>query len=64
MRIFFRRSRAAYSAVHDPIRLNFELCLDFMVVLVTGKNEEDLIKMEDLECSQHYTLIFQTLKGS
>ena len=32
-----------------------------MVVLVTCKNEEDPI--ENVECSQHYTSIFQTRKG-
>ena len=46
MREFFRRSRATNSAVHGPIRLNFELSPDFMVVLVTYKNEEDPIKNE------------------
>ena len=35
-----------------------------MVVLLTCKNEEDPIKKEALECSQHYTSIFQTRKGS
>ena len=28
-----------------------------------AKNEEDPIKIEALECSQHYTSIFQTCKG-
>ena len=44
--IFFRRSRAANSAVHGRIWLNFELIRDFMVVLVTFKNEEDPVKNE------------------
>ena len=35
-----------------------------MVVLVTCKNEEDPIKMKELEWSQHYSLIFKMLKGS
>ena len=43
---FYRRSRAANSAVHGPIRLNLELSPDFMVVFVTCKNEEDSIKNE------------------
>ena len=43
---FFRHSRAANSAVHGPIRLNIKLSPDFMVVLVTCKNEEDPIKNE------------------
>ena len=42
MGIFFRHSRAANSAEHDPIRLNFELSPDFMVVLVTCKNEDPI----------------------
>ena len=44
---FSRRSRAAYSAVHARIWSNFELVRDFIVVLVTCKNEEDPIKNED-----------------
>ena len=44
MGIFSRRSRAANSAVHGPIWSNFELVRDFMVVLLTCKNEEDPIK--------------------
>ena len=32
--------------MHGPIRLNFELSPDFMVVLVTCKNGEDSIKNE------------------
>ena len=41
---FTRRSRAANSAVHNSIWSNFELVRDFMVVLLTCKNEEDPIK--------------------
>ena len=41
---FSRRSRAANSAVLGPIKSNFELSRDFMVVLLTSKNEEDPIK--------------------
>ena len=63
MVIFSRRYRAANSAVLGPIMPNFELVQDFMAVLVTCKNEEDPIKMKALECSQHYTAIFQTCKG-
>ena len=43
---FSRHSRAANSAVLGPIWPNFELARDVMVVLVTSKNEEDLIKHE------------------
>ena len=44
---FFRRSRAAYSAVLGPIWPKFELVRDIMVVLVTCKYEADSIKNED-----------------
>ena len=44
MGIFSRRARAANSAVHAPIWSNFELVQDFMVYLLTCKNEEDPIK--------------------
>ena len=43
---FSRQSRAANSAVPSRILLNFEPIQDFMVVLVTCKNEEDPIKNE------------------
>ena len=45
---FFSCSRAATcnSAVHGSIRLNLRLSQYFIVVLVTCKNEEDLIKTE------------------
>ena len=43
---FFRRSRADNSAVYGPIRLNFEVIPDFIVVLLTCKNEKDSIKNE------------------
>ena len=43
---FSRRSRAANSAVLDPIWPNFELVQDVMDVLVTCKYEEDPIKNE------------------
>ena len=46
MGIFSRRSRAANTAVHDQILSNFELVQDFIVFLVTFKNEEDPIKNE------------------
>ena len=41
---FSRRPRAANSAVHGLIWSNFELGRDFIVVLLTCKNEEDQIK--------------------
>ena len=36
----------ANSAVHNLIRLNFELSPDFMIVLFTCKNDGDSIKNE------------------
>ena len=41
---FFRRVRADNSGVGGGIWLKFELIQAFMYVLVTCKNEEDLIK--------------------
>ena len=46
MGIFFRRSRAANSAVLSHIWSTFELVRDFIVVLITCKYEEDPIKNE------------------
>ena len=46
MDFFFKRSRAANSAVPGRIMPNFILVRDIMVVLHTCKNEEDLIKNE------------------
>ena len=47
MGVFFKRSRAAISAVRGRILTNFELVRDIMVVLHTCKKEEDPIKNED-----------------
>ena len=47
MGVFFKRSRAANSAVRGRILSNFKLVQDLMVVLHTSNNEEDLIKNED-----------------
>ena len=44
----------SHSAVHGQIWLNFEIVQDFMVVLITCKNEEDPIKNEG-------TRVFTTL---
>ena len=43
---FSRRSRAANSPVRGWIWPNFKLIRTLMVVLITCKNEEDLIKIE------------------
>ena len=55
MGIFSRRSRAANSAVLNPIWSNFELVRDVMDVLVTCKYEEDPIKNE---CARVGTTFF------
>ena len=55
MVIFFKRSRAANSAVHNWIWPNFELIREFMVVLVTCKNEKDPIKSE---CARVFTTLY------
>ena len=60
---FSKCSRAANSAVGSWIWLKFKLCQEFMIVLVTCKNEEDPIKMKVLEWPQGYMSIFQMFKG-
>ena len=64
VKIFLNWSREANSAVHDWIRLNFKLIRDYIVVLVSCKNEEDPIKNEGARMLTSYCSIFQTLKGS
>ena len=70
----FRPARADNSGVGGGIWPKFELILafmqlnlglvqDFMVVLVTSKMKKIKSKMKALECSQHYTAIFQMRKG-
>ena len=44
--IFFRRSRATNTAVRGRLEPNVELIRDFIVVLLTCKNEEETIKKE------------------
>ena len=44
IKYFLNWSRTAYSAVHGWSRPNFTLIWDYIVVLVTCKNEEDPIK--------------------
>ena len=59
------KSMGIFSDGHGQLTLQsmVELVPYLMVVPVTFKNEEDPIKKMELECSQHYTSIFQTLKG-
>ena len=44
--VFYRRSRAANSEVSGGILPKFELIQDFIVVLITCKNEKDPINNE------------------
>ena len=65
MGIFSRRSRAANSADPGSILQNFKPIQDFIVVLVTCKNEDDPIKNEDVRVlTTLYTVFFQTFNGS
>ena len=63
MGIFFRRSRAANSAVLGRILLKFELVPDIIDVLFTCKNEEDLIKNEGTRVLTRLYDIFSYAQG-
>ena len=63
MGIFFRRSTAVNSAALSPIWPNFELVRDFMVVLVTCKNEEDPIRNEGARVFEPLYINFSAAKG-
>ena len=60
---FFRRSRAANSAVHGPIMLNLYSFQTLWLSSLPAKMKKIQSNMKELECSQHYTWIFQTPKG-
>ena len=60
---FSRRSRAGNSAVRGRIGPNFELIRDFMVVLVTCKNEEDSIKNEGPSMATRLYVDFSDAQG-
>ena len=60
---FFNHSRAANSAVNGQIWLKFELIQDVMVILVTSKNEEDLIKNEGARMLTTLNIDFSTTQG-
>ena len=60
---FSRRSRAANSAVHGPVWSNFELVQDFMVVLLTCKNEEDPIKSRGARVFTTLYINFSDVQG-
>ena len=59
----FKRSRAANSAVHGRIGPNFKLVRDFMVVLLTCKNEEDPIKKEGTGMLTRLYVVFSDAQG-
>ena len=63
MGIFSRRPRAANSAVHGQNWLNFELVRDYMVVLITCKNEEDPIKNEGARVFTTLYINFSDVQG-
>ena len=52
---FIRRSRAANSKISSGILPKFELIQAFIVVLVTCKNVEDLIKNEGARVLSRYS---------
>ena len=60
---FSRLSRATNSAVHGPIWSNFELVQDFMVVLLTCKNEEDRIKSRGARVFTTLYIYFSDVQG-
>ena len=60
---FFRRSRAANSAVLGQIWLKFELFRDIIDVLVTCKYEEDQIKNEGVSVLTRLYDVFSDAKG-
>ena len=60
---FSRRSRAANSAVHGQIWSNFQLVQDFMIVLVTCKNEEDPFKDEGARVFTTLNIYFSDAQG-
>ena len=62
---FFRRSRAANSAVLGRIWLKFELVRDIIDVLVTCKYEEDPIKNEGVRVlTRVYDVFFRHLRAN
>ena len=64
MGVFFRRSRAANSAVLGQIWLQFELVRDIIDVLVTCKYEEDPIKNEGARVlTRLYDVFFSDTHG-
>ena len=63
MGIFFKRSRAANSAICGRILPNLELVRDIIVVLLTCKNEEDPIKNEGARVLTRLNVVFSEAQG-
>ena len=63
MFLFPRRPTAENSTALSPIWPNIELVRDFMVVLVTCKNEEDLIKNEGARVVTRLYINFSDAQG-
>ena len=63
MGFFFRRSRAANSAVLSRIWLKLELVRNIIDVLVTCKYEEDLIKNEGARVLTRLYDVFSDAQG-
>ena len=63
MGFFFKRSRAANSAVRGRILPKFELVQVLVVVLVTCNNEEDPIKNEGARVITRLYVIFSDAQG-
>ena len=61
---FFKRSRTANFAFRGRIGPNFELVQDFMVVLLTSKNEDDLIKYEGARVLTRLYVVFSDTHGA
>ena len=64
MGFFFKRSRAAYSAVRCQILSNFKVVRYIMVVLHTCKNEEDPMKNEDARVLTRLYVTFRRLRAA
>ena len=60
---FFKRSRAANSAVRRRIWSKFELIRDIVVILVTCKNEEDPLKNKDASVATTQNIDFSNTQG-
>ena len=63
MGVFFKRSRAANSAVPGGIMPNFEFIRDIIVFLHTCKNEEDPIKNKDARVLTRLYVVFSDAQG-